>query len=156
MRVSRTAKGLNHHNTIRLRKLKVFFQRHPGKHGSAATRGISGVEYELKVGGRVVDKGKTKADGSIELLVPGGQKIQLKIFDTTYDVKIRGSLEKVTDRKGQQRRLTLLGYWLGDVDGTLGRKTDSAILNFQADQALNPDGIAGTHTRGKLKSTFGE
>ena len=156
MRVARTEKDLPHKNTIVLRKLKVYFQRHPGKGGSDAERAIDAVDYVLKVGGRVVDKGKTAADGSVTMHVPAGERVALEIFGTTYDVAIRSSLEKETEVLGQQRRLTLLGYDLGGVDGTFGEKSDFATLCFQADQGLDPDGVVGPGTRAKLKSEFGE
>jgi hypothetical protein len=156
MRVARTEKDLAHKNTLALRKLKVYFQRFPGKGGSDADRGINDVDYVLRAGGRVIDKGKTAADGSIDMLVPAGVPVELEIFGTKYDVKIQPFLEPETQVKGQQRRLSLLGYELGGVDGTFGEKTDRAALNFQADQGLEPDGVVGNHTQGKLKSEFGE
>jgi hypothetical protein len=156
MRAARTLKDLPHRNTLVLRKLKVYFQRFPGKGGSDADRGIADLDYVLKVGGRVVDRGKTAADGSIEMQVPAGERIQLEILGTTYDVKIRSSLEQETTVHGQQRRLSMLGYELGGVDGNFGERTDFAALCFQADLSLNPDGIIGATTRGRLKSELGE
>ncbi len=156
MRVARTLKDLPHKNTLGLRKLKVFFQRFPGKAGTDAERGIADVEYTLRAGGRVVDKGKTAADGSIEMLVPAGLPVELEIFGTKYDVVIQPFLERETDVKGQQRRLSLLGYELGKPDGNFGEKTDRAALSFQADQSLSPDGQVGANTQAKLKSELGE
>lgn len=156
MRAARTQKDLPHKNTLVLRKLKVYFQRYPGKGGGDADRAINDVEYTLRVAGRVVDKGKTAADGSIEMMVPAGQAAELEIFGTKYDVKIHDWLEPETQVKGQQRRLSLLGYELGNPDGNFGEKTDRAALNFQADQGLEPDGKIGSNTQSKLKSEFGE
>lgn len=156
MRAARTQKDLPHKNTLVLRKLKVYFQRFPGKGGTDADRAINDVEYVLRVAGRVVDKGKTAADGSIEMMVPAGQPAELEIFGTKYDVKIHNWLEPETQVKGQQRRLSMLGYELGEPDGRFGEKTDRAALNFQADQGLEPDGIIGSGTRSRLKSEFGE
>jgi N-acetyl-anhydromuramyl-L-alanine amidase AmpD len=54
-----------------------------------------------------------------------------------------------------QKRLALLGYNPGTVDGIMGIKTQSAIRNFQADNQLLVDGIAGPQTWKKLlKLTF--
>lgn len=156
MRAARTQQGLPHQNTLVFRKLKVFFQRFPGKGGTDADRGISGVDYVLKVAGRVVDRGTTAADGSIELQVPAGERIELELFGTTYEVRLRNSLERTTDVHGQQRRLSMLGYELGEVDGTFGEQTDFAALNFQADTSLDPDGVVGPMTRGRMTSEFGE
>lgn len=156
MRVARTLKDLPHKNTLALRKLKVYFQRFPGKAGTDADRGIADVEFVLRAGGRVIDKGKTAADGSIEMLVPAGLPVELEVFGTKYDVSIQPFLEPESQVKGQQRRLSMLGYELGKPDGTFGEKTDRAALSFQADQSLEPDGIVGNNTQSKLKSELGE
>jgi hypothetical protein len=156
MRAARTQKELAHRNTVVLRTLKVYFQRFAGKGGTDAERGISGVDYVVKVGGRVVDKGTTAADGSITLQVPAGERVELELFGTTYEVHIRNSLEGNTNVSGQQRRLAMLGYELGDVDGNFGEKSDFAALCFQADASLDPDGQIGPATRGRLTSEFGE
>ena len=156
MRVARTQSGLSHGNTLRLRTLKVYFQRYPGKQGSDADRGIADVDYILRAAGRVVDKGKTAADGLIEMLVPAGVPIELEIFGTKYDVKVHPFMEPADQIQGQQRRLSMLGYELGEPDGLFQEKTDRATLAFQADQALQPDGVAGHGTQGKLTAEFGE
>ncbi|MBK8254161.1 MAG: peptidoglycan-binding protein [Polyangiaceae bacterium] len=156
MRVARTQKDLPHKNTLVLRKLKVYFQRFPGKGGTDADRAINDVEYILRAGGRVIDKGKTAADGSIEMIVPTGVPIELEVFGTKYDVKVHPFMEAENTAKGAQRRLSMLGYELGNPDGNVGEKTDRATLNFQADQSLEPDGVFGSNTESKLKSEFGE
>jgi hypothetical protein len=156
MRVARTQKGLAHRNTLGLRKLKLFFQCFPGKAGSDAQRAIAAVDYTLRIAGRVVDKGQTAADGSIELLLPAGLAAELEIFGTKYDLTGTPWLEPVADVIGQQRRLSMMGYAIGNPDGTAGEKTDRSALEFQADQGLGPDGVIGGGTRGKLTSEFGE
>lgn len=155
MRAARTQKDLPHKNTLVLRKLKVYFQRFPGKDGTNADRGIENVDYVLKVEGRLVDKGKSAADGLVELSIPAGFHATLEIFGTTYDVTIHNWLEAETTTKGQQQRLSMLGYELGDADGAFGRKVDRAALDFQADKGLEPDGIIGNTTRSRLKTEFG-
>jgi peptidoglycan hydrolase-like protein with peptidoglycan-binding domain len=156
MKAARTIQGLAHGNTLVLRKVKVYFQRFAGKHGTDADRGILDAEYTLKVGGRTVDKGKTAADGSVELLIPAEQPAELTVFGTTYALQIANHLESDTNLAGQQRRFSMLGYELGTPDGTWGRNSDAAALNFQGDSGLGPDGAVGANTRAKLTSTFGE
>jgi len=156
MRVARTQKSLSHRNTLGLRRLKLFFQRFGGKAGPDAERGIDAVDYVLKVDGRVVDKGKTAADGSVEMLLPVGVPAALEIFGTSYDVSAVPWLEPAADVIGQQRRLSALGYHVGNPDGTFGEKTDRSALEFQADCGLQPDGMIGGVTQGKLTSEFGE
>ena len=49
-----------------------------------------------------------------------------------------------------QRRLQILGYYSGAVDGNMGEATENAILNFQADNGLRADAVAGNNTRTKI------
>ncbi|MBN1578801.1 MAG: peptidoglycan-binding protein [Chitinispirillaceae bacterium] len=51
------------------------------------------------------------------------------------DLGAKNSLE------GVQRRLQILGYYKGIVDGIRGRKTEEATLSFQADNVLRTDGL---------------
>jgi hypothetical protein len=156
MRVARTDKSLAHHNTLVLRKLKVFFQRFPGTAGADADRGIGDADYTVKVDGRVVDKGKTAADGSITLRVPAGAACTLSLLGTDFAVTMHGFMEPVTATKGLQRRLQMGGYNLGAVDGTIGARTDKATLDLQADGGLDPDGVSGNQTQTQLKTLAGE
>lgn len=45
-----------------------------------------------------------------------------------------------------QQRLTALGYWLGNVDGTFGDLTGQAVLAVQKTAGLTRDGIVGRRT----------
>jgi hypothetical protein len=152
MQVARTLKGLNHGNKLVFRRVKVYFQRVPGKTGPDANRAIDGVPYTVKVGGQVVSRGETGYDGAISLVVPAELPIELSIFGTVYNVTLADYMEPVTDVRGRQRRLSMLGYELGDIDGTKGLRYERAVLNFQADNALNPDGDAGGITQPALES----
>ena len=49
-----------------------------------------------------------------------------------------------------QRRLSDLGYWLGEPDGHYGRLTEQAVLAFQKGEGLARDGLAGPATRAAL------
>ncbi len=50
-----------------------------------------------------------------------------------------------------QHLLGYLGYAPGAPDGILGSKTKAALLRFQKDQSLTPDGIPGPATEQALK-----
>jgi hypothetical protein len=157
MRVARTIQGLSHRNTLVFRKVKVYFQLHPGTHGEPATRGIAGVEWTLRVSDRVVARGTTAEDGSIDLLLPAGQPAELEAFATRYAIVMRGSLEDVATVEGQQRRLSLLGYYADSVDGMAGKNTAVAVLNFQADHAIKiRDNKVLADTRDKLVEEVGK
>ncbi len=45
-----------------------------------------------------------------------------------------------------QVRLSELGYIPGPIDGIFGPKTEAAVIRFQKDRGLNPDGIVGPLT----------
>lgn len=45
-----------------------------------------------------------------------------------------------------QMNLQFLNYYWGDIDGIKGEKTEKAIKDFQADNGLDTDGIAGQNT----------
>jgi|HubBroStandDraft_5_1064220.scaffolds.fasta_scaffold619305_2 peptidoglycan hydrolase-like protein with peptidoglycan-binding domain len=148
--------------TLRVSPATVYFQCFPGNSGPDSFRGISGVDYVLKVGGVAQGSGtKTDATGKVEIPTAAvsqmkvGATATLEIFGTTYDLTLV-ALDAPTTVKGQQRRLSMLGYELGAVDGVVALKTDRASLNFQADLGLDPDGTIGNATIAQLTTTFGE
>lgn len=49
-----------------------------------------------------------------------------------------------------QERLLKWGYYNGDVDGIYGSRTVRAVMRFQANHGLTPDGIAGPATLTRL------
>ncbi|MEB3356193.1 MAG: peptidoglycan-binding protein [Synechococcales bacterium] len=50
-----------------------------------------------------------------------------------------------------QRRLTELGYYDGPISGYFGELTKAAVIRFQTDRGLNPDGIVGASTTAALR-----
>jgi metacaspase-1 len=55
-----------------------------------------------------------------------------------------------TDIAALQRVLIDLGYYTGSVDGYFGAPTRSAVIGFQRDNRLVPDGVVGPLTRAAL------
>jgi len=53
-----------------------------------------------------------------------------------------------------QNQLQVLGYYRGDVDGVFGPITQAAVIAFQNDQSLDPDGIVGPLTYDKLQQVY--
>ncbi|NLM21892.1 MAG: LysM peptidoglycan-binding domain-containing protein [Peptococcaceae bacterium] len=49
-----------------------------------------------------------------------------------------------------QTRLKNLGYYPGAIDGIFGPQTELAVIRFQRDRGLTPDGIVGPHTYNAL------
>lgn len=51
-----------------------------------------------------------------------------------------------------QQALRGAGYYQGDIDGKIGPATRDAVKAFQRDNGLEPDGVIGRRTWGKLKT----
>lgn len=49
-----------------------------------------------------------------------------------------------------QRELSERGYYSAGIDGIFGTATKNAVIDFQKDNALTPDGIAGPNTLSAL------
>lgn len=50
-----------------------------------------------------------------------------------------------------QKRLSDLGYWLGEPDGSYGLLTQQAVMALQGAAQLQRDGVLGPNTRGALE-----
>jgi len=55
-----------------------------------------------------------------------------------------------------QKRLSMLGYVVGPIDGIYGRQTQARVVLFQREHGLTPDGIAGSRTIAELKRLTGQ
>jgi Putative peptidoglycan binding domain len=141
------------HAAIRPVTLEVIFQKCPG---TAAALGISGLNYQLTVGSNPPQNGTTGADGKVTVRLVPGTTATLNVMGTDYRLSVCGSLEAPNSTHGIQRRLQILGYYTGRVDGVVGKKTEYAVLNFQADNnPLRVDGLAGPQTQNRLKTVVG-
>lgn len=166
--VSRACDRVQNKNKLRFRRLKVYFQRFPGKIGTDAERGVSNTpEFRCRIDGRVVQSGNLAADGGVELLIPGGiDAVELETLGTTYEISVLVAIAAETGLKGQQQRLQLLGYYDAAVDEIFGPRTDAAVLDFQGDNGLDPNSgwdqaqfpniELDATTYNQLKSVFGE
>lgn len=150
-----TAPPTGKHNVLRTgRKVKIFFQKFPGKDADAA---VEGIDYELRIGHGKTVNGTTAKDGMVRFTLRKGEVASLKAIGTSYRIRLVEKLEPATKVKGLQRRLNGLGYNLGSADGTIGPRTERAILDFQADNdPLRVDGIYGPKTRSRLVQVAGE
>ena len=156
-KVARSSSSQTNNNKLRVHKIKVYFQLYPGKFGNTNERAISSdVEYELYLNNRFSQSGNLQADGSAEVLIPAGMAAQLKALDTTYNIKPVIHLHPYNTVPGAQQRLRLLGYFGREADGKWDAEFDRAILNFQADQGIDPSGNLLDETYHKIQSEFGE
>jgi len=152
--VPRRAAGGGGHAAIRTVNIEVIFQLYPGTEAASA---ISGLNYQVTVGGGAARNGTTGADGKVTIRLRAGQVARLNVMGTEYRLRLRRTLEPVNDTEGIQRRLNMLGYQTGIVDGDMGPKTEHAVLNFQADNnPLKADGLPGPNTRARLRTVVGE
>jgi len=134
----------------------IYFQKYPGTAGSDAERGISGLPFTLTIDGAVVQTGNTGADGRIILEFPRDKTALLNILGSTYEIKVYRHLEPINTNQGVQRRLNMLGYENGAIDGVIDQDTDYAILCFQADNALDTNGSITSNLQDKILTQAGE
>lgn len=145
-------------------------------------RGISGVTFQVLVNGSVAQSGTTPQNGRIDVRVPPGGTATLQLLVDSksvaeYEITVdTTALDPVNQVQGQQERLRLLGYQIGDdgpdgngVNGTpeiddpndntdpnaVTEDFERSTLDFQADQGLVVDGVIGAKTRPKLTSRAG-
>ena len=86
--------------------------------------------------------------------------LTLSLFSAMSLSKVGSQGEEV---RQIQTKLNELGYFNEKIDGIYGTKTKNAVINFQKDNNLNPDGIVGTKTlenlnikNGSAPNTFTE
>ena len=65
-------------------------------------------------------------------------------------VRSSGVTTETMSKKQIQEALKNAGYYEGEVDGKIGPRTKTAIKDFQADNGLTSDGVAGRRTKEKL------
>lgn len=76
------------------------------------------------------------------------------IFVTSVSAATLKQGSSGTQVKYLQMNLNSLGYSCGTADGKYGTKTYNAVKEFQKDNGLAVDGIAGNQTQAKIKSTI--
>ena len=152
--VPRREAGSSGHATIRRRPIDLIFQRYPGTEAAAAIRGL---DYEVAVAGSPPTRGTTAADGKITIRLGAGETANVNIMGTVYQVTARSTLEPSNQLRGVQRRLNMLGFNAGPVDGSMAAPSEYAVLNFQADNApLIVDGLPGSRTQRAIRDLVGE
>jgi len=165
--VSRQRQGSAAFNTLNSPPaVPIFFQKSPDA-PSGDVRGVRGLDFQVTSSG-TIQTGTTGPDGRIDVRVPvGGSATVELLFNgrvvATYTVTVDdGTPDAVTKVSGQQQRLRALGYQIGHsgadgdgVDDTMGALTESAILDFQADQGILMDAVVGRVTQGRLTTRAG-
>lgn len=130
--------------------------------GEFAGLGIPDVPYVVERGGFEVDRGKTDSNGDVTLELAYGETVDLRVFDTTYAVRIESNRKlpplpgadtrrwKGSHWRDFGKRFDILGYLTEVFQRAAGgqqldRENDStalhqAVLNFLSDHDLRPDG----------------
>ena len=164
--IARLIRDAAAHNTLAVRTVEVYFQKSPGV-DEGDSRGIPGLEYIVTTDGRQTQSGTTEDDGIVRVQVRPGSETILQIMVSgapvsQYRVTARDGLEADTELIGIQRRLRTLGYQLGTVgdtrdgcDGSMGRRTDKAIQDFQIDAGQAFDSVIGDGTKSALNDAVG-
>lgn len=147
----------------------LSFQKRPGVDDDSIIN--AGDAKRLDTGDIIKPQGK----GYYCLKMEEGANCELELFDSKYKI-IHQPKETLETAKEQltisswkelgkskknggvkmgitpdlQRRLQILGYYSGAVDGKMGSGSERAILNFQADNGLRADGEAKDKTWDKI------
>lgn len=77
----------------------------------------------------------------------------LDAISTTVNRKNKNILSKgqvSSDVKDLQNNLISLGYLTGKADGVFGKNTENAVIAFQKEYGLTPDGLVGSATKAKI------
>lgn len=78
------------------------------------------------------------------LFILSGTVFYSFVQNNVYALSKQGSVgDEVTQI---QQKLKELGYYEGDIDGIFGSRTKKAVIRFQQDNDLSPDGIVGKKT----------
>ena len=145
----------------------VCFQTRPGIDSSSI---IEGGKAKVKLGDvekEISPQGDSKK-GFYGLKLAANAEAELSIFNIKYKIKnhITAGAEAKPNRfyitcwknlgvkstlSGKQRRLQMLGYYTGKVDGVNSELTERAVLGFQADNKMRTDGQNGHISTDKTK-----
>lgn len=117
--------------------------------------GIHGTDNEASIGS-AVSHGCVRMHNNdvIRLydLVSLGTRV--KIIGNAFTGRIlRIGVDPGSDVLRVQQILQILGYYRGDLDGFYGPLTEAAVIQFQRDQGITPDGIVGPETYSRLQLT---
>ena len=125
------------------------------------------------VGNKITDNTYERYDsGSIDRIQLTGQYAnynnqpfieEINGFKYAYRLPFKSQPRKILrngdsgdDVKDMQSKLIKVGYYCGDskADGDFGKRTQLAVIAFQLDHSLDPDGICGPLTNNKLNEIY--
>jgi hypothetical protein len=147
-------------NTVVVRRIKIYFRQYPGPNRGGTAGAIPNATYVLRTGDASAS-GSLNSEGAVSVGIPAGETVQLEVFGTTYELSLHGTLEAQTTVAGCKRRLLMLGYRAGPVNGTPNERSDYALLDYQADHGLavrgfDNAGAVPSDTQNSLRTVVGE
>lgn len=78
----------------------------------------------------------------------------VRITGTVFTGKILTVGSQGQDVREVQQKLTVLGYFNGDIDGVYGQASRAAVIAFQRAQELNADGVVGPQTYSAIQQAY--
>lgn len=124
-----TGEITNECNADTVAAIKVF----EGRHGQVADGELDARDQEILYGATAMDASVVVTPTPAPTLTPPSRTLR------------KG--DKGDDVKSLQQRLKDLGYYTGNVTGTVNDATVTAIRNFQIKSGLEVDGVCGAVTR---------
>ena len=117
---------------------------------------IKDLEFELDQIENSSDKGKEKNNdhesNRVTVQMPKGEEATATISSAEAAASTNGLVRVAVAPKDVQRALKNAGYYQGEIDGKIGKKTRQAIEDFQKENKLKVDGIVGKQTWQELKT----
>jgi murein L,D-transpeptidase YcbB/YkuD len=100
-------------------------------------------------------EGTLDPQGRLHERVPDGvERLQLHVAERSLELDVVG-LPAADTVQGVQERLNHLNYFVGKVDGELGRFTATALQRFQRDHGLPATGELDQATAARLRGEHG-
>jgi hypothetical protein len=129
------------------KKLRIQFLR--------LNKPIPNLNYILEIDGKG-RKGKTDSAGwLVQSISPKAQRATVTLESgKKYDLQL-GCADPVEEVTGIQGRLRILGYYEGDVEGTMDDETTESLKVFQKSNNLDVTGEADGTTKDLLKQLTG-
>ena len=112
--------------------------------------------YVLEIDGKSTD-GTTDGDGGLEASIPPDAKQGKLTFVSNGEEHILdlGHLDPIDTPSGIQARLHNMGFYKGEINGTMDDLTKGAIAGFQKSKSLDQTGNMDSKTTSALKDAFG-
>jgi N-acetylmuramoyl-L-alanine amidase len=112
---------------------------------------IADTPFILEVDGKLY-QGKTDKKGFLEVSIdPKAKRGRLRVGDLEMELEL-GGMDPLDENIGVQERLQNLGFYEGELDGTMSPETKEAIASFQHATGLKETGELDDATRQKLFS----